>query len=96
MSKVILQGYIEVLESSLDAVLLELPNHIALTLAEPGCLVFKVEQDEEFTNRFYVYEEFINKQAFAKHQLRVENSWWGSVTENASRHYKVENDKESD
>ena len=90
MAKVILQGYIEVTECTLDAVLLELPNHIELTLAEAGCLVFKIEQDEQITNRFHVYEEFSDQQAFEKHQQRVEASWWGSITENAGRHYHVE------
>ena len=90
MTKLILQGYIEVAESRLDAVLLELPKHIALTHAETGCLVFHVAQDEQVSNRFHVYEEFVNQQAFDKHQQRVADSQWGSITENASRHYKVE------
>lgn len=91
MEKVILQGYIEITESTLDVVLLELPNHIELTLAEAGCLVFKVEQDEQIPNRFHVYEEFVDRHAFDMHQQRVRTSVWGSITENANRHYKIEN-----
>ena len=90
MKKVILHGYIEVTECSLNAVLLELPNHIELTLAEVGCLVFNVEQDEQMPNRFHVYEEFADRHAFDMHQQRVHASEWGSITENASRHYQIE------
>ena len=89
MIKVILQGYIEVPESELDAVTSELPNHIALTLAEVGCLVFTVKQDLQLTGRFHVYEEFINQDAFDKHQQRVKASKWGSVAQNVSRHYQI-------
>jgi len=90
MTKVILQGYIDVAESSLPAVLLELPKHIELSRAETGCVVFTVEQDKVLAYRFHVYEEFTNQQAFDTHQQRVSASRWGGITKNASRHYEVE------
>lgn len=89
MVKVILEGYIDVLESDLDSINLELVTHIELTRAEEGCLVFQVEQDKENNNRFNVYEEFVSKEAFEKHQERVKKSRWGSVTKNVQRNYNI-------
>ena len=90
MCKIILSGYIEVNDSDLDAVLRALPNHIALTKNEPGCLVFEVIQDSNNPNRFTVYEEFKNQSAFDFHQNRSRNSDWWKVTTNVTRHYQIE------
>lgn len=87
MSKVILQGYIVVEDSTLSAVVEELPNHIALTLQESGCLVFKVSQSSDDKNRFDVYEEFRSESAFQHHQERVRDSRWGKVSQSATRHF---------
>lgn len=89
MTKVILKGYIEVPPEDLSAVQHALPEHIELTRAEPGCLVFNVEADPEYPNRFHVYEEFCDAQVFAAHQERVQNSSWGHVSANVERHYQV-------
>lgn len=89
MSKVILQGYIEVPDTELDSVEAELPRHIDLTRNEPGCLTFCVEQDQCYQNRFSVYEVFANQEAFAHHQQRVKASRWGAVTKNVQRHYSI-------
>lgn len=87
--KVVLQGYLLVPGAELSAVLVELPRHIALTLAEEGCSVFVVQQDSENRCKFHVYEEFVDKAAFAVHQARVRDSQWGLVSVNAERHYQV-------
>lgn len=89
MVKVTLSGYIEVPKEDLDAVLFELPNHIALTHQETGCITFTVTQDLEKPCRFDVYEEFIDKAAFEKHQARVKASDWGKVTQNVERFYTI-------
>ena len=89
MPKVILQGYIIVPESDLDAVSAELPTHIAATRSEPGCLVFEVTASSEQIGRFEVYEEFTDATAFEHHQRRVAESQWGRVTQNVSRHYTI-------
>lgn len=89
MFKVVLKGFIEVPERDLSAVLLELPAHIHLTKAEEGCLAFEVVQDESKPNRFSVYEEFVDQEAFDRHQTRVRNSKWGAVTTNVARHYEI-------
>jgi len=89
LSKVILQGYILVLDDDLDNVEEALPEHIQLTKQEAGCLVFSVTKDEADPNRFNVYEEFADPEAFEKHQQRVRESRWGAITANVSRHYEV-------
>ena len=89
MSKVILQGYILAPDADLANVKEALPEHILLTQQEAGCLVFKVTSDETNPNRFNVYEEFVDRAAFEKHQQRVRESRWGKVTGDVSRHYEI-------
>ncbi|XQW88447.1 putative quinol monooxygenase [Aeromonas veronii] len=55
----------------------ELDNHIQLTRAESGCLIFEVTQDLLNPCRFDVYEEFVDEAAFQVHQARVKSSRWG-------------------
>ena len=89
MSKVILQGHIIVSDSDLARVTNELANHITLTKAEHGCLIFKVAVDRQNPHKFNVYEEFVNQAAFDNHQQRVKQSTWGQVTQNVNRHYAI-------
>lgn len=89
MKKVVLEGYIEVSDTDLEAVKKELPNHVELTRKEKGCLVFKVEQDNENQNRFNVYEEFDTQEAFTRHQKRIKSSQWGLIAKNAKRNYQI-------
>lgn len=89
MSLVILQGYILVSEGDLEIVEKELPNHVRTTLQEKGCLKFVVEKDSDVTNRFNVYEEFVDEEAFEFHQKRVSESTWGRITCNVKRYYEV-------
>ncbi|WP_255827653.1 putative quinol monooxygenase [Marinomonas rhizomae] len=67
----------------------ELPNHIALTHQEAGCITFTVIRDLNNPQRFDVYEEFTDKTAFEKHQTRVKTSHWGEITKNVERFYTV-------
>ena len=89
MSTVTLNGYIIVPESELSSVLDELPNHIALTQAEPGCMHFSVVQNSDNVLRFEVSEQFRDRTSFEKHQQRVRESFWGEVTRNVERHYVI-------
>ncbi|MGL5408674.1 MAG: putative quinol monooxygenase [Shewanella sp.] len=89
MSRVILKGFIIVPSNDLAAVKDELDNHIQLTRAETGCLIFKVTQDPLTPCRFDVYEEFVDQAAFQAHQARVKSSRWGEITVNVERHYTV-------
>ncbi len=76
-------------EPDVAAVKIELINHIELTRQESGCLVFKVSQDAEYSNRFNVYEEFTDRESFASHQDRVSKSKWGAITVNVERKYEI-------
>lgn len=89
MSKVVLEGYIDVPDADLDFVKTELPKHIELTREESGCLVFSVEQDKSNRNRFDVYEVFASQEAFDAHQDRVKSSRWGAITKNVQRNYCI-------
>ncbi|CAJ1905323.1 MAG: putative quinol monooxygenase [Shewanella sp.] len=89
MKKIILKGFILVSQNDLMAVKDELDNHIQLTRAETGCLIFKVNQDPLNPCRFDVYEEFVDEAAFQAHQARVKSSRWGKITVNVERHYTV-------
>ena len=76
---------------SIDAVKKELVNHIELTRQEEGCLIFEVVQDQHQPQRFDVYEEFVDQQAFDTHQSRAKNSHWSNVAANVARHYEILN-----
>ncbi len=93
MSKVILQGHIIVPNADLAVVEKELVVHQRLTRQEVGCLQFDVFQDSANVNKFNVYEEFVDQQAFNNHQLRVKSSDWGVMTVNVERHYKISNNE---
>lgn len=73
----------------MQTILDHFPDHVALILAESGCVVFVVTQRLSEPNIFDVYEEFQNWKAFAKHQKRVQESPWGRVTKNVLRSYMV-------
>jgi quinol monooxygenase YgiN len=89
MPKVVLKGFILVPERDLLAVIGELKNHRRLTQQEPGCLEFRVTQNSEVSTRFDVYEEFVDKEAFEAHQLRIKTSTWAEISENVTRHYQI-------
>lgn len=63
-----------------------LPEHIRLTLAEPGCLEFEVSHAGAMT--WDVYEVFADQRAFELHQARVRASTWGMVTAGIAREYQ--------
>jgi quinol monooxygenase YgiN len=91
ITKITLQGHIIVSDADLAIVQNELVAHKKLTQEESGCIIFNVTQDLDNINKFNVYEEFIDQQAFDSHQLRVKNSKWGKVTVNVQRHYQITN-----
>lgn len=92
MGKVTLSGYIVVENEDLAAVKQALAEHKCLTLAESGCLVFDVTPTPGNPNRFDVYEEFVDRNAFEQHQARTKASPWGKITANVARHYQISGD----
>ncbi|MUZ71129.1 antibiotic biosynthesis monooxygenase [Agrobacterium vitis] len=89
MTKVFLDGHIDVTEDRLEAVKAALPEHIALTRAEPGCLSFNVEACPTVAGRFIVSEVFVDKAAFDAHQQRTKASNWFTVTQGIARDYTI-------
>ncbi|WCN08137.1 putative quinol monooxygenase [Marinomonas mediterranea] len=87
--KIVLSGYIVIPEAELALVEDALVEHIALTKAEEGCLVFNVSKDPVNPCRYDVYEEFSSQAAFDFHQARVKSSPWGQATINVERHYLI-------
>ena len=90
VKKVILSGHTIVREADLSRVRQALPEHIRLTYAEPGCIIFIVVENETELGRFDVYEEFESKEAFEAHQHRMKMSDWGAVTKRVERFYTIQ------
>lgn len=89
MDRVELQGELVCSDADQAAtVRAHLPQHIALTRAEPGCLAFDVRAtDDPLVWR--VSEMFAGADAFARHQQRVADSEWGRATRGIERRYRV-------
>ena len=64
-----------------------LPEHIRLTLREPGCLEFEVTHAGAMT--WDVAEVYADRRAFEAHQARVKASTWGAVTLGIAREYQI-------
>lgn len=87
--RVFLNGHIDVPEDRLKAVKSALPQHIALTRAEEGCISFQVVQNDAIPGRFMVSEIFASQTAFDAHQARTKSSKWYLITEGIPREYSV-------
>ncbi|WP_339107225.1 antibiotic biosynthesis monooxygenase [Thioclava sp. GXIMD4216] len=71
-----------------ELIRLYLPQHRALTLAEPGCLLFEVEETED-PLVWRVTESFIDRRALEAHQSRLAHSIWGERTRAIKRDYDI-------
>ena len=89
-SQVILTGFLvcRSLEES-DRVAHLLPEHIGLTRAEPGCVLFEVIRSMADPVRFAVREIFASRADFEAHQARVAASQWGQSTKGIPRDYML-------
>lgn len=65
-----------------------LPQHVLLTRAEPGCLLFEVTRRGS-SLAWDVSERFDSEDAFRAHQARVADSAWGAGTAGIRRDYTV-------
>ncbi len=88
-AKVSLQGHITVPADRLEQVRQALPDHIALTRAEQGCISFEVTEDRTHPGRFKVSEVFENQAAFDAHQARTRESDWFRITQGIPREYSI-------
>lgn len=64
------------------------PTHIALTLAEPGCIAFSVTQTAD-PLIWAVDETFVDQAAFDAHQARTQASDWYRLTAHIPRAYAI-------
>ncbi|WP_240482054.1 putative quinol monooxygenase [Ruegeria marisrubri] len=87
--QIVLTGHMDVPPDRIDAVMAALPDHIALTRAEPGCLSFEVKPAPGLPGRLVVSERFQSRADFEAHQARIKGSHWAAVTRGIARHYKV-------
>ena len=87
-TKVGVSGYIQFPDSAdLQRVRKALEEHVRLTREEPGCLMFRVIEDESIPGKFIVEEEFESQSAFEHHQERTQKSAWAQISAQAGRHY---------
>jgi len=68
-----------------------LPDHIALTLAEPGCLSFQVTPTGD-PMVWQVAETFTDRAAFEAHQSRAARSAWAEASAGVRRDYSIRED----
>lgn len=67
----------------------QLPRHIELTRAEPGCLSFQVTPTTD-PLVWDVEERFEDEVVFRAHQARVAASDWGRATAGIERRYSID------
>ncbi|KZE90618.1 GNAT family N-acetyltransferase [Microbacterium sp. TNHR37B] len=65
-----------------------LPDHVARTRAEPGCLRFEVNPTAD-PRVWSVEELFADEAAFAEHQRNAAASTWGTATAGIERRYEI-------
>ncbi|RLK47438.1 putative quinol monooxygenase [Microbacterium telephonicum] len=65
-----------------------LPDHVALTRAEPGCASFEVTRRPD-SLMWEVQERFNSEESFRAHQSRGALSAWGRETAGIERRYTV-------
>ncbi len=75
-------------KSEVELIRMYLPQHRALTQAEPGCLLFEVEETEH-PLIWRVNESFMDQKALEAHQARLKHSIWGEKTKEIARDYDI-------
>lgn len=74
-------------EEEVAAVREHLPEHVRLTLEEPGCMLFEVLPVGGGV--WTVLERFTDLAAFEAHQVRTQGSAWFAATGAIKRRYEV-------
>lgn len=91
--RVTLNGHLDVPADRWDAVREALPEHIALTRKEPGCIMFDVAPCREVEMRLLVEEIFESQSAFDAHQTRTKASPWAEITAGIPREYSIQHEE---
>lgn len=76
-------------DTELAAVQTHLPDHLALTRAEPGCLTFDITQTDD-PLVWEVMEAFRDRASFDAHQTRTRASPWFAATRSILRDFRME------
>lgn len=76
-------------EVEAQAVRAHLPEHLALTRAEPGCVTFQVDPTDD-PMVWEVMEAFRDRASFDAHQARTRASDWFAATRGILRDFKME------
>ena len=84
-----MSGVFNVPKNDLKKIMDILPHHIKDSVAEKGCIFFRVSQDEYNPQKFGVFECFDSAVSYQRHQSRVNNSEWSHVTQNCQRDYDI-------
>ncbi|MEP2947222.1 MAG: antibiotic biosynthesis monooxygenase [Lentilitoribacter sp.] len=87
--KIHLNGHLDVPQERWESVMQALPEHIALTHAEEGCISFEVVPSEQIRNRLMVAEVFKDRASFDAHQTRTKASPWFEITTGIPREYEI-------
>ena len=66
-----------------------LPEHIRLSRAEPGCVMFQVVADRCDPCRFLLAERYVDAAALEFHRARGRASAWGQATSHIPRDIHV-------
>lgn len=86
---IIITGTITCDPDDLDLLLAALPEHVALSRAELGCLAFTIEQSSDDPLIFNVGERFCDRAAFDAHGARSRDSAWWEKTRHIPRDLTV-------
>ncbi len=87
--RVVLTGQLICADTQEAAIVREyLEQHTRLTRAEPGCLLFSVEQSHD-PLIWNVHEMFADQASFETHQTRASRSVWGHATTGIVREYTI-------
>lgn len=76
-------------EAEVQALRQHLPEHIRLSRAEPGCLLFDVSETDD-PMVWEVMEAFRTREDFDAHQARTRDSAWFAATRHILRDFKME------
>jgi quinol monooxygenase YgiN len=76
-------------EAESQAIRAHLPDHLALSRAEPGCLTFDVSPTDD-PLIWEVMEAFRTREDFDAHQARTRASPWFAATRTILRDFRME------
>lgn len=86
---IIASGVIHCPVEEFDTIIPAIKEHVRLSNAEPGCIRFAIDQDDDDPTRFNVDEEFESRAAFDLHTKRTRASLWWEISQHLKRDITV-------